>query len=72
MVTLAAFGVGAAWIGISATRHDQAKSQCIVSFFQNSDSSEGDTLCNIWPWADVGVMAGLWVLFAITQVSPHR
>ncbi|KAF9015273.1 hypothetical protein BDQ17DRAFT_1294961 [Cyathus striatus] len=62
----AAFAVSAAWIIMSATRHSNAKTKCINDFFSGdlSDSAEGDTLCNIFPWADVGIMGGLWVVLA--------
>jgi hypothetical protein len=30
--------------------------------------SEGETLCEIFPWVDVGVMGGLWVIMAILHV----
>lgn len=71
LATLAAFSVAAVWIIMSATRHSDAQSQCIEDFFTstNSDSSaEGRILCNIFPWVDVGVMAGLWILLAIVQL----
>ncbi|RPD64948.1 hypothetical protein L227DRAFT_571406 [Lentinus tigrinus ALCF2SS1-6] len=70
LATVAAFGVSAAWIILSATRHNQAQSKCLTDFFGNTisaNNSEGQTLCNIFPWADVGIMGGLWVLFAIVQ-----
>ncbi len=71
LLTVAAFGVAAAWLIISITRHNQAKSKCINDFFANTISAtndEGDTLCNIFSWADIGIMGALWVLFAIVQV----
>ncbi|KAH9950482.1 hypothetical protein B0H21DRAFT_723506 [Amylocystis lapponica] len=71
LVTLGAFSVSAVWIIMSATRHSVAKSQCESDFFSQSDSitaSEGGVLCNIFPWVDVGIMAGLWVLLAIVQL----
>ncbi|EJF67029.1 hypothetical protein DICSQDRAFT_131301 [Dichomitus squalens LYAD-421 SS1] len=70
LLTVAAFGVGAAWVILSATRHKQAQSKCIADFFGNTisaNNSEGQTLCDIFPWVDVGIMGGLWVLFAIVQ-----
>ncbi|KAI0639780.1 hypothetical protein C8Q77DRAFT_1214223 [Trametes polyzona] len=70
LATIAAFAVAAAWIILSATRHKQAQDKCIADFFAGTESatnSEGQTLCNIFPWADVGIMGGLWVLFAIVQ-----
>ncbi|KAI0348482.1 hypothetical protein BDW22DRAFT_1424640 [Trametopsis cervina] len=68
LLTMAGFSVAAVWIIISATRHNQAKSTCVSIFFANAtDPSLGDTLCNIFPWVDVGLMAGLWVVLAIAQ-----
>lgn len=70
LITCAIFSVAAVWIIISATRHTSAKTKCIASFFSGnlSGSSEGDTLCNIFAWVDVGIMGGLWVILAILQV----
>ncbi|CAL1695455.1 unnamed protein product [Somion occarium] len=67
LITIAAFSVAAVWIIISAVRHNQAKAKCESDFFANSTTSEGDTLCEIFPWVDVGIMGGLWVLLAIVQ-----
>ncbi|KAH9898026.1 hypothetical protein C8Q73DRAFT_683452 [Cubamyces lactineus] len=70
LVTVAAFAVAAAWIILSAVHHDKAEAKCIDDFFAgtiSASNSEGETLCNIFPWADVGVMGGLWVLLAIMQ-----
>ena len=70
LITLAAFSVAAVWIALSAARHGTAKSDCQARFFANTtEASEGDTLCNIFPWVDVGVMGGLWLLLAISQVT---
>lgn len=69
--TSAAFSVAVAWIIMSATRHSTAKAKCLLDFFTdvNGDStSEGNTLCNIFPWVDVGIMGGLWVLLAALHV----
>jgi len=69
LITLAAFSVAGVWIGLSAARHTQAKTKCIADFFKGSEtSSEADTMCNIFPWVDVGIMAGIWVLLAIAQL----
>ncbi|KAI0660452.1 hypothetical protein C8Q70DRAFT_975583 [Cubamyces menziesii] len=70
LATVAAFAVAAAWIILSAVHHDKAESKCLTDFFAGTVSatnSEGETLCNIFSWADVGVMGGLWVLLAIMQ-----
>ncbi|KAJ8521418.1 hypothetical protein ONZ45_g1842 [Pleurotus djamor] len=71
LITLAAFAVGAAWAIISATRHNAAKENCLSTFFPdqaNGTAAEGDILCEIFPWVDVGIMGGLWVLLAIVHV----
>lgn len=76
LITSAGFSVAAAWIIWSATRHSAAQSQCLVDFFPpdtsstdtSFSSSEGKTLCNIFPWVDIGVMSGLWVIIAILEV----
>ncbi|KAJ7110121.1 hypothetical protein C8R44DRAFT_801415 [Mycena epipterygia] len=63
----AAFSVALAWIILSLSRHSTAKSNCLSNFFANASSeqkAEGETLCNIFPWVDVGVMGGLWVILA--------
>ena len=70
---MAAFSVAAAWIILSATRHSDAQAKCIQDFFSStgsaSNSSEGEALCNIFSWVDIGIMGALWVLLAILQVS---
>lgn len=63
MAIIAAFAVAAAWLIVSATRHSTAKTNCINNFF-TSDSSEAGTLCDIFPWVDIGLMGGLLVFFA--------
>ncbi|KAJ3559760.1 hypothetical protein NM688_g133 [Phlebia brevispora] len=69
LITIAAFSVAAVWIALSAARHNTAKSNCESTYFINTDEpSESNTLCNIFPWVDIGLMAGLWVLLAIAQV----
>lgn len=73
LAIMAAFSVAAAWIIVSATRHSNAQAKCIKDFFSStasaSDSGEGEVLCNIFSWVDVGIMGTLWVLLAILQVS---
>lgn len=34
-----------------------------------STSGEGDIVCNIFTWVDVGIMGGLWLVMLIFQVS---
>jgi len=71
LATSAAFSIAAAWIIVSATRHSTAKAKCIDDFFSdlNSDlQTQGDTLCGIFPWVDVGIMGGLWAILAILHI----
>jgi len=69
---MAAFCIAAAWIILSATRHSQAQAKCIRDFFSStasaSNSSEGEALCNVFSWVDIGIMGVLWILFAILQL----
>ncbi|KAH9837120.1 uncharacterized protein C8Q71DRAFT_857437 [Rhodofomes roseus] len=62
IVTLGAFSVAAVWIILSAARHSQAVTACKSTFFgTDSDlQDEATTLCDIFPWVDVGIMGGLW------------
>ncbi|KAF7347755.1 hypothetical protein MVEN_01533000 [Mycena venus] len=71
LVTTGAFSVALAWIILSVSKHSTAKSNCLSSFFAHADSAEkteGETLCEIFPWVDVGVMGGLWVIMAIMHI----
>ncbi|KAJ8084101.1 hypothetical protein PM082_002868 [Marasmius tenuissimus] len=66
---LAAFAVAAAWIILSATKHNDAKSTCLSDFFSApSTRSQGETLCEVFPWVSVGIMGGLWAILAIMHV----
>ncbi|PFH54550.1 hypothetical protein AMATHDRAFT_52193 [Amanita thiersii Skay4041] len=66
ILLVGAFAVAAVWIIISATRHETAKKNCLANFFPDtSGASEGDTLCNIFPWVDIGLMSGLWAVLAV-------
>lgn len=76
MITVAGFAVALTWIIISATKHNTALNDCENDFFSDDTSGtgstsldEGQTLCNIFTWVDVGLMGGLWVVLAIMQVS---
>jgi hypothetical protein len=70
LITVAAFSVAAVWIAISASRHNTAQTNCEQKFFSAASglSSEGQTMCEIFPWVDIGLMGGLWVLLLISQV----
>lgn len=70
--TIVVFAIAAVWVIISGSRHSTAQSNCEATFFPSSSgstSSEGQTLCEIFSWVDVGLMAGAWVFFALVQVS---
>ena len=70
IIICAAFAIAAVWVIVSATRHSTASSNCIQRFFSDGSlQSQGQTLCDIFSWVDVGIMAGLWVLLAIFQVG---
>ncbi|KAJ7786417.1 hypothetical protein B0H16DRAFT_1490398 [Mycena metata] len=71
LAIVAAFSVALAWIILSLSRHSTAKANCLNNFFSGANSeqeSEGEVLCNIFPWVDIGVMGGLWVLLAALHI----
>ncbi|QRW05977.1 hypothetical protein RhiLY_11294 [Ceratobasidium sp. AG-Ba] len=70
VAVLAAFGIAAAFIAISGTKHDKASSRCQRTFFatsnpsaasSNDDSGEGAQICEVFTWVILGLMGGLWV-----------
>ena len=73
IATCAVFSIAAAWIVMSALRHSNAEAKCIQDFFNStdsaSDSSEGEALCNIFSWVDIGIMGVLWTVLVSLQVS---
>ncbi|KAJ6575213.1 hypothetical protein B0H19DRAFT_1208652 [Mycena capillaripes] len=71
LTIVAAFSVSLAWIILSLSHHSTAKSNCLSNFFANASSeqqTEGNVLCEIFPWVDVGVMGGLWVFLAAVHI----
>jgi hypothetical protein len=70
LITVAAFSVAAVWIAISASRHSTAQTNCEQRFFAAASNltSEGQTMCDIFPWVDIGLMGGLWAVLLISQV----
>ncbi|KAJ7169972.1 hypothetical protein C8R46DRAFT_896618 [Mycena filopes] len=71
LAIVAAFSVALAWIILSVSRHSTAKTNCLKNFFANANSeqqTEGETLCDIFPYVDVGVMGGLWLLLAALHI----
>jgi len=71
LAAVAAFSVAAAWTIMSATQHDKAQTKCIADFFSadSSMASEGETICNIFPWVDVGIMGALLLILLALHVS---
>ncbi|KAF8843993.1 hypothetical protein BDN67DRAFT_1000520 [Paxillus ammoniavirescens] len=70
--TIVVFAIAAVWAIISAARHPTAQSNCESTYFPTNDSnvstsSEGQTLCDIFSWVDVGLMGGAWLFFAVVQ-----
>ncbi|KAJ7181757.1 hypothetical protein C8R43DRAFT_1083919 [Mycena crocata] len=71
LAIVAAFSVALAWIILSVSRHSTAKSKCLTDFFATASAelkTEGETLCQIFPYVDVGVMGGLWVILAVLHI----
>jgi len=71
LITLAAFAIAAAWVILSATRHSTSLTNCENKYYptasNGSNTTEGQTVCGIITWVDVGLMAGAWVFFALVQ-----
>ncbi|KZO96055.1 hypothetical protein CALVIDRAFT_499359, partial [Calocera viscosa TUFC12733] len=77
ILVVACFALAAALIGISASKHNTVVSACEASFFPASTGTssvgsgaldgEGQSVCNIFAWVDIGVLGGLWLLLAIFQ-----
>jgi len=74
-ITIAGFSVSAAWIIISGTRHSTAQANCEREYYSGGSTDNAasladaaDTVCSIFSWVDVGVMAGLWVILLIMQL----
>ncbi|QRW24477.1 hypothetical protein RhiXN_11389 [Rhizoctonia solani] len=76
VVVMGAFGVAAAFIAISGTRHNTATDRCQATFFSgnstasasaSSDTGEGRQVCDVFTWVILGLMAGLWVTLAFFQ-----
>lgn len=86
LAVIASFGIAAAFIAISGTKHDTATNRCEVTFFSGSStastssttststsgSGEGKQVCEVFTWVILGLMGGLWVALAIFQVSLLR
>lgn len=77
IAVIAAFGIAAAFIAVSGTKHDTAAKRCEVTFFSgnstassstSNDSGEGKEICDIFTWVILGLMGGLWVTLGFFQV----
>lgn len=68
IILCSALAIAAAWIIVSAARHSTAASNCVSKFFSDESlTSQGERLCEIFSWVDVGIMGGLWLILAIIQ-----
>ncbi|KAG1826022.1 uncharacterized protein BJ212DRAFT_319144 [Suillus subaureus] len=71
LITLVAFAIAAAWVILSASRHSTALTNCENKYYptapNGSNTTEGQTVCGIITWVDVGLMIGAWVFFALVQ-----
>ena len=76
IVLYGGLSAAAAFIGISAGRHQTAVGTCESSFFSSGnqttssqDDTEGQQVCDIFTWVVLGVMGALWGVLFIVQVS---
>ncbi|KAG2366617.1 hypothetical protein BDR07DRAFT_1274275 [Suillus spraguei] len=72
LITLVAFAIAAAWVIVSAKGHSTAVTNCENKYYSasallGSNATEGQTVCDIITWIDIGLMAGAWVFFALVQ-----
>ncbi|KAG1864119.1 hypothetical protein DFJ58DRAFT_724767 [Suillus subalutaceus] len=71
LVTIVVFAIAAAWVIVSAKSHSTAVTNCENKYYptaaNGSNTTEGQTVCGIITWVDVGLMAGAWVFFALVQ-----
>lgn len=80
IVLYVGLSAAAAFIGISAGRHDTAVDACELSFFSSGgnqtttaqEDTEGQQICNIFTWVVLGIMGALWVVLFIVQASDLR
>jgi hypothetical protein len=64
MVVISTFAVGAAFIGVSASKHNTAITSCESTFFganTQSDAEEGQILCEVFTWVDIGGWNGRYI-----------
>ncbi|KAF8514486.1 hypothetical protein JB92DRAFT_3082994 [Gautieria morchelliformis] len=74
-IVTAIFAFSAVFIGISASKHSTATTNCIATFFPTDPTvtttaltgsqNEGRLLCNIFTWVGLGTLGGLWLVLGI-------
>lgn len=72
-LTLVAFAIAGAFIGVSASNHSKAVVACQRNFYATPDDPEGtkdeaQAVCNIFAWVGIGCMGGLWIFLGIMQI----
>ncbi|KAI5475899.1 hypothetical protein MNV49_000732 [Pseudohyphozyma bogoriensis] len=73
-LVIVALAVAAAFIGLSAGRHNEAMTKCEAMFSSQSSNStsstevtSGTAICKYWTWIQVGIMGLLWAIVGLTQ-----
>jgi len=75
IILYGSLAAAAAFISISAVRHQTAVSACEASFFNSNgnenttaqEDTEGQQICNIFTWIVLGVMGALWAVLFVIQ-----
>ncbi|KAH8928983.1 hypothetical protein BT69DRAFT_1346211 [Atractiella rhizophila] len=75
------FLIALIWIIVSITNHSDAVDSCSKQFSEqtsgnssttvqgfNANDQTGETICKVWTWVQVGVMAFLWVVVGLTEL----
>lgn len=55
------------WIIISAAKHSTVTMDCVRQFTSDNSSLDGQSICDIFCWVQLGVMGLLWLIFALSQ-----
>jgi hypothetical protein len=59
-----------AWIIMSMVNHNKGKDTCVAQFVavgSSTSANSGETICNIFTWVQVGLLAFLWIFIALAQ-----
>ncbi|SCV70567.1 BQ2448_3329 [Microbotryum intermedium] len=68
LAVLLALGVALTFIILSCVRHSTALASCEDLFATATTTvAQNSTVCNIWMWAQVGLMGLLWIIVAIVE-----